>query len=141
MSATFQEGNQVSYPSAYDFTVGGTVNSCPYLLVKLNASGQVVLAAASTDLIVGVIRNCPTAVGGAATPSHGQVADVHVRNSTGQFKVQLGSTVTLGAYLTTNSSGQAVASTTAGDQVFGIAEQAGISGQFITYRCANYIHP
>lgn len=140
--ATFQEGNQVTYPSGYDFTVGGTVNTCPYLIVKENGSGQIVPAAAATDLIVGVLRNTPTQTGSAAVANYPQNADVHVRNANGQFKVQAGASFSAGANLTTNGSGQAIASTTTGDQVFGIAEQAATaSGQIITYRCANYIHP
>lgn len=139
--ATFQEGNQVTYPSGYDFTVGGTVNTCPYLIVKLNGSGQVVPAAASTDVSIGVLRNTPTLTGAAAVANYPQNADVHMRNANGQFKVQAGGSFSLGANLTANSSGQAVATTTAGDQVIGFAEQASTgSGQVITYRCANFIH-
>jgi len=140
--ATYQEGNQVTYPSGYDFTVGGTVNTCPYLIVKLNGSLQVVPATAATDQLIGVLRNTPTQTGSAAVANYPQNADVHIRNAAGQFKVQAGGSFSAGAYLTANSSGQAVATTTSGDQIIGIAEQASTgAGQIITYRCASFIHP
>lgn len=150
MSTTYQEGNQLTFPSGYDFTSSGTVVSCQYQIVKFGSSltaGQVVLAAAAGDSIIGVMRNCPTATNSPYSGPFQTYADVHSINATGTYKVQAGGSFSIGAYLTTNSSGLAVAATqtTAGSQpavrVFGQATQASTgSGQIVQYQCMNFLY-
>jgi hypothetical protein len=128
--ANFQEGSsRVSAPSGADFTSGGTTFNAPYSVVKLNGSGQVVSVAATTDDPLGILYNCPTASG---------TADVVAINAQGSVKIQCGGNISLGAYVTFNSSGLAVAATqtTAGQQpsvrVIGRALEAGSNGKVIS---------
>src|ERR1700691_738535 len=86
-------------------TASADLSASMHLIVKLNSSGQAALAAASTDAIVGVLQNYP---------SSGQQA---VYAYTGTAKVIAGGTIAVGAWVTSNSSGQAVATTNAADTV------------------------
>lgn len=147
---TYQIDSQITFPSGYDFTSSGTVTACAYQIVKFGSSttaGQVVLAAASSDSIIGVMRNCPTATNSPYSGPFQTYADVHSINAVGTFKVQAGGSFSVGAYLTANSSGLAVAATqtTAGSQptvrVFGQATQASTgAGQIVQYQCMNFLY-
>ncbi len=80
----WREGSpRLTFISTTDYTVGNTIFTPVFLLVKLDASGKVVTAAASTDKIVGVIMNTPVA---------GDQADVLSINNMGSGKVTAGST-------------------------------------------------
>lgn len=91
------------------------------VIVKL-ASGQVVVATAATDKIIGVT------VGSVAA---GGTANIKLRSGAGTIKVKAGGTVAVGDRLTTNGSGLAIATTTAGNEIIGQALEAGVSGDFI----------
>lgn len=78
-----------------------------YYIVKLHTDGTIILGAAGTDNLIGVLQNKP-AVGAAALVRFG-----------GTSKVIAGGTIAPGAWVTSNSSGQAVATTTDGDVVIG----------------------
>lgn len=89
-----------------------------------STAGQIVQAAAATDLIIGV--SCQP--GGAAS---GAPCDFHI---TGLVEVDCGGTVGEGAPVTADSNGKAVAaapSTGANARVAGIAYDAGVSGDII----------
>lgn len=78
-----------------------------YYLVKQHTDGTAILAAAGTDKIVGALQNKP-AIGAAALVRIG-----------GTTKVVAGGTITVGAWVTSDASGKAVATTTDKDVVFG----------------------
>ena len=88
--------------------------------VKLT-SGKVALAAAGTDKILGVLNNYPSAANQAAT--------VQI---TGTAKVVASGAISALAYVTSDSAGKAVATTSSGDTVRGIAlEAAAADGDII----------
>lgn len=116
--AAIQPGERYSAPA------GADLSAKRYHLVKLDSSGNVVVATAATDNILGTLDN---------SPKQGQNADVVLANGAGSFKVKLGGTVTAGAYLTANSDGEAVATTTAGNRVIGRAVRAGVENEIAEY--------
>ncbi len=91
------------------------------VIVKLSA-GNVVVATAGTDLSIGVT------VGSAAI---GTVANIRLRSAEGTSKVQAGGTIAVGDAVTATAAGKALTTVTAGNQVFGYALEAGVSGDFI----------
>lgn len=117
--ATFTVGPRVTKVTAAD------LSAKKYYLAKTNSSGNLVLAAAATDDILGVIAD-----GGRQS---GDVADVELINAQGTFKVILGGNVSKGDYLTTDSAGKAIATTTSGNRVFGRAQAAGSTGDVIEF--------
>lgn len=78
-----------------------------YYIVKQHTDGTMILAAAGTDKLVGVLQNKP-AVGAAALVQIG-----------GTAKVIAGGTITVGAWVTSDGNGKAVATTTDKDVVLG----------------------
>jgi len=97
---------------------GADLSAKKYYIVKLDSAGAVVLAAAATDAIVGVLQNKPQS-GEAAVYAFG-----------GTTKVILGGTVAVGAWVTSDGNGKGVATTTDGDVTIGryIGTAAGASG-------------
>lgn len=94
-----------------------------YFIVKRgSAANDVILADAATDALVGILMNKPTAA---------QNATVRLLNAQGTCKVKLGGTVAVGAWLTTDSAGKAISTTTDGDEIVGKALEAGVSGDII----------
>lgn len=90
-----------------------------YYIVKLDTSGNIVLATAATGAIVGVLQNKP-ASGEAALYRFG-----------GTTKVICGGTVAIGDWVTTDSAGKAITTTTEGDCCVGRALKAGVTGDLI----------
>lgn len=134
----FREGaTRLNFASGTDFTSSSTVFTAPYTVGKLNGSGKYVTVTATTDIPVGVLMNCPDASG---------TAEVLSVNQQGTGKIACGGTISANAYITFNSSGQAVAATqtTAGQQpvvhVIGQALEAGASGQNIEYLSMNQLY-
>lgn len=82
-----------------------------YFIVKLS-SGNVVLASAATDVLLGVLKNKPKA---------SENADVQLVNSQGTCKVKAGGSITAGNMITSDSAGKAVATTTTGNYILGMA--------------------
>lgn len=78
-----------------------------YYAVKQHTDGTAILAAAGTDKIIGVLQNKP-AVGAAAL----------VRFA-GTTKIVSAGTISVGAWVTSDSAGKAVATTTDKDVVIG----------------------
>lgn len=110
---------------------GADLSTKQYHIVKTDANGKYVLAAAASDNIRGVLANAPKS---------GESADVANLNGPGTFKVIAGATFAKDALLTSNASGQAVAATqtAAGSQptvrVFGRARSAATTiGDIVEY--------
>jgi hypothetical protein len=95
-------------------------------LTTATVSGQtvpvVVAATAATDAIIGVTTEDASA---------GAVVDVRFRNAQGTSEFKLGGTVAVGAFITSNGSGAAIATTTTGNEIVGRAVEAGVTGDFI----------
>jgi hypothetical protein len=85
-------------------------------LCKTDSSGNIVLAAAATDAILGVIAD-----GGRQS---GDTVSVMLINGTGTYKVVSGASFSKDAYLTTDGSGKAIGTTSSGNRVFGRAVRA-----------------
>lgn len=135
--ANFQEGSsRLNFPSGSDFTSTGTVFTAPLTVVKLS-SGTVVPVSAITDAPLGILYNCPDASGN---------ADVLSVNQQGSGKIVCGGTITAGALITFNSTGQAVAATqtTGGSQpvvhVIGRALEAGATGKVIAFESMYFLY-
>jgi hypothetical protein len=93
------------------FTSAADLTAKQYFLVKLSDDKTVNLASAATDNIIGVLQN---------KPDEGEAALVRVL---GTSKVSAGTPVGVayGNFVTTDSNGQAIATTTTGNHVIGIA--------------------
>ncbi len=85
-----------------------------FFIVQMDSSGDIELAEAATDFIVGVLQN---------KPESGQGATYRFL---GTSKVKLGGTVAIGDWLTTASDGEAIATTTDGNITIGRAIEAGV---------------
>lgn len=86
---------------------GESMTTKQYYIVQLDASGNIEVAEGATDLIVGVLQNKPAA--GAAA----------LVRFLGTSKVKAGGAINVGAWVTTDGNGKAVATTTDGDIVIG----------------------
>jgi hypothetical protein len=97
---------------------GEAMTDKQHYIVQLDAAGKIEVAEGATDLVVGVLQN---------TPAAGEQA---VYAFTGVAKVKLGGTVGIGAWVTTDGNGKAIATTTDGDIVIGryVGTAAGASG-------------
>jgi hypothetical protein len=76
-------------------------------IVQLDATGKIEVAESATDLIVGVLQNYPGA-GEQAVYAFGGIA-----------KVKAGGAIAIGAWVTSDANGKAVATTTDKDVVIG----------------------
>lgn len=95
-----------------------------YLIVKLNSSGQYILSAAATDKHIGIAMEAPGSL---------DYGGVTMFQGPGTLHVYAGGTIAIGDFLTANSSGQAVATTTGGDQVIGQAIKAAVTGDLVEF--------
>ena len=135
--ATFQNGNFITLP------VNSNLSADQYCIVKTDANGNAVLAAADTDDIVGVLEEVPQPLAGSI--SAGLVSVAHISGN-GTFKVIAGASISKGAYLTTDANGHAVAATqTAGGsqpsvRVFGRARYAANSGDVVEYEKCFFLY-
>lgn len=112
------------------FVCGATTLAAKmYYFVKQHTDGTLIIAAAATDKIVGVLQNKP-AVGAAAVVRFG-----------GTTKVIAGGTITVGAWVTSDASGKAVATTTAGDVVMGkyLGAASAASGDIIEIQMHSFV--
>lgn len=100
---------------------GEAMTDKQYYIVQLNATGGIEVGEGATDLIVGVLQNKPAS--GAAA----------IYRFLGTSKVIAGGTIAVGAFVTTDSAGKAVSTTTDGDVVIGrfIGEAAAAAGDII----------
>lgn len=107
------------------YTAGGAIPNRRFVKWG-SADGQVVLATAATDAVIGVSDH----PGGAAS---GERVDI-VR--LGFTEIELGGTVTRGGFITTNASGQAVAAAPAAgavNSVVGRMDVSGVSGDVVPH--------
>ena len=102
---------------------GANLSAAQYKLVKLASTArQVILAAAKTDTVIGVLMNDPSA--------QGQPAEVAC---IGVVKLVAEASVSAGVNLVSNSTGQAQGSSTTDDDSFGVAITASTdAGDLIT---------
>ena len=119
--AKMQEDRYLTLVAGADFSAK------QYFIAALDASneGEAVLANAQTLPIIGVIENYPE-------------ADDTVRivlPQSGTMKVKCGGNISIGGYVTADSAGKAIATTTAGDMVIGRALEAGADGRIIEIAC------
>src|SRR5438128_1722479 len=132
------QGNFISAPA------GADLHASAHLIVKLDSTGKAVLATAATDDIVGVLEEVQQASSGVSTAG-GSVSIAHISGS-GTGEVIAGASISKGAYLTTNGSGQAITATqtTAGSQptvrVFGRARYAANSGDLVEYEKVFFLY-
>ena len=110
------------------FNAGAAITA--YSIVKFDTvEGQVILATANTDSLLG-------AVGQLGANAAGETVEVQMSS---QERVVLGGTVTRGDMLTSDANGKAVSITNAATQAasvftIGQALQSGVSGDIIYYR-------
>ena len=132
------QGNFISAPA------GADLHASAHLIVKLDTNGKAVLATAASDDIVGVLEEVQQASSGVST-SGGAVSIAHISGA-GTGEVIAGASISKGAFLTSNGSGQAVTATqtTAGSQptvrVFGRARYAANSGDLVEYEKMNLLY-
>ena len=98
---------------------GETMTGKQYFIVQLDATGKIEVAESATDLIVGVLQNEPL-VGEAAFYRFG-----------GTAKVKAGGVIAIGDWVTSDSAGEGVATTTDGNIVIGRALEAAADGDII----------
>ena len=100
-------------------------------LVKLS-SGEVVVATAATDAIIGVTENACEA---------GEVVSVRLLNAGGTAKIEAGTGGwTVGQFITSDGNGHGVDTTTAGNLIVGIALKAADAGDLaeVMLTCFQY---
>lgn len=78
-----------------------------YFIVKQHTDGTMILAAAATDKIVGVLQNKP------------KIGEAALVRWAGTTKVKAGGVIAVGAWVTSDANGNAVATTTDKDVVLG----------------------
>lgn len=86
-----------NYSVKVTLVAGADLSAAQYKFVKLNSSGQAIIAAAATDSPIGVLQNAPLS---------GQEAEVLVVGGT---KVVAGAAITLPSVIGTDANGKAVA--------------------------------
>lgn len=100
------------------YTPGAAVAA--HRICKIGAAdGTAIQAAAATDVAIGIANQ----YGAEATDDTVDVVHAGIAN------VEYGGTVARGAYLTADANGKAIATTTAGNHVIGIAMVSGVNGQ------------
>lgn len=99
---------------------GEDLSAKEFYIGQLDASGNLEVAEGATDLVVGVIRENAGGSGASATYQF-----------LGTAKVKLGGTVAIGDWVTTDSAGKGVATTTDGNITIGRALEAGVDGDII----------
>lgn len=112
------------------FTTGAaSLATKQYYLMKQHTDGTLIIAAAATDAIVGVLQNKP-AIGSAAI----------VRFS-GTSKVIAGGAIAVGAWVTSDASGKAIGTVTAGNVVIGqyLGAAAAASGDIVEIMLTKFV--
>lgn len=115
---TFVSTNDLSEGGAN--TAGANSTSGQFLIMKMDSTAnQVVPATAATDKLIGVNMSKPKAL---------DYADIRLRSAMGTLQVVAGGTIAIGDPVTSNSSGQAITTSTTGHQILGYALYAAASG-------------
>lgn len=87
---------------------------------QLDATGKLEVGEGATDLLVGVIKS-----------NDGGSGESACYQFTGTAKVKIGGSVSIGDWVTSDSNGKGVATTTDGNIVIGRALEAGVDGDII----------
>lgn len=98
---------------------GASLVGKEFYIGKLNSSGDLVVAAAAADIIVGIIRT---------EAASGEAAQYQFL---GTAKVKLGGTVAVGDAITSDAAGKGIATTTDGNRTIGIALEAGVANDIV----------
>lgn len=100
-----------------------------FFIVKQHTDGTVILSAAATDKHVGIVQN---------KPAIGAAANIQIL---GTAKVIAGGAISVGAWVTSDGSGQAVATTNAGDVIIGkyLGVAAAASGDIIEVQLSTFV--
>ena len=120
-----------NYSVRATFVAGADLSTKQYTFVKLNSSGEVVAAAAATDIPIGVLQNNPTS---------GTEASVTIVGGT---KIVAGAAIGEGALVGTSSTGKAVALVAGTDTtkyvVGTLLTESGADGDIVSavVNCAN----
>lgn len=113
---SYNEGRSRTFKASVD------LRTSQYFAVALDTAnvGKVVLANAQTVPTIGILHNAPNT---------GDVAEVILMGSGGTCSAIAGGTVAIGDFVTPDSAGKLIATTTAGDNVVGRAITAATVGQ------------
>lgn len=124
-NGTFQPSRQRTFKSTND------LSTKQYLGVALDSSNDnsIVLANAQTLPIIGILLNAPVA---------GDAASVAMFGPT--TLIIAGGTITKGDRVTVDSSGKAITTTTAADQVIGVALESAVAGDRIEIMLVNMFY-
>lgn len=95
---------------------GADLSTKQFYIVKLDSNANLVLGAAGTDKLVGVLQNKP------------QSGEGGLFRFSGTTKVVAGGTITAGAWITSDGSGKAIATTTDKNVAIGQALEGASSG-------------
>lgn len=106
---------------------GADLSSSQWMGVNLNASGQVITPAATTDPVYGILQNTPV------TNETAQVAPV---NGGGSTYIYLSGTIASGALVTVDGDGKATADVATGFNI-GQLEAGGAVGELGVLRLGN----
>lgn len=99
-----------------------------YYILKISADDKVDIVTSSGDVPYGILLNEPDADGKAAAVCIG-----------GTCEVECGGTITQGQFVGCDSAGKAVAKTTDGDHVIGVAINDGASGSRCQIRVRQFM--
>lgn len=99
-----------------------------YYIVYLSAEGEVTLATAATQLLMGALTN---------KPKLGETAVVSMKHGGGTAKVIAGGVLALGDFLTADGNGKAIATTTPGDEIIGRSLQIAAANDIVEYEPMN----
>lgn len=116
----------VTSASPKNFKSAGDLNGKQFYIVYISAKGVVTIASAATHKVMGTITNAPAA---------GADANVAVNMPFGERtgKVIAGGSISIGDKLTSDSAGKAIATTSAGNYVFGVALEPADAGDIFEY--------
>ncbi len=121
--STYTEGSNRAYVAAADIPA--------FTAVKTDANNKLVAAAGALDKTVGVVHT---------KVKSGNSADVRLRSAAGTAQILCGATVAKDAYILVDAAGRATTAgsgtggaQTAGDQIIGVALEAGAVGAVIEF--------
>ncbi len=110
------------------FEAAADYSAKQFFIVAVSADGVATLATAATDKLVGTIMN---------EPKSGEMLSVQ---ALGFARAIAGGSVSIGDFLTADGSGEAIATTTTGNQVIGMAIEAADDGDVFEYQIGIWKH-
>lgn len=119
----WNEGNNKGY-------VCGAAALAEGVAVKLSA-GKVVIATAATDKIIGVTMGAYAV---------GETCSIKLRSAAGTGKAKAGGTIAIGDRVTATTDGSLITTTTAANEVVGMALEAAVIGDEFEFMPANTLY-